>query len=91
MRLEMILIAALVIWNIIVMLLYGIDKLKAAKGKWRVSESTLILCAFLGGSVGSLLGMSFFRHKTQKPKFKILVPIAFVLHIAIIVFFFFPI
>jgi len=81
-------IIALVIWNVIVMLLYGLDKLKAAKGSWRVSENTLITCAFLAGSVGSLAGMSVFRHKTQKPKFKILVPIALVIHIAIVAFFF---
>jgi len=81
-------IIALVVWNVVVMLLYGVDKLKASKGAWRVSENTLITCAFLGGSVGSLAGMSFFRHKTQKPKFKILVPLALVLHIALVAFFF---
>ena len=84
------LVIVIVIWNIIVMLLYGIDKLKAAKNKWRISEKTLILCAFLGGSVGALLGMMLFRHKTQHVKFKALVPIALVVHIAIIVFFMGP-
>ena len=79
-------IIVLAVWNALVMGLYGLDKLKAASGKWRISESTLILCAFLGGSVGALCAMSLFRHKTQKPKFKILVPVALVLHIAIAVF-----
>jgi len=83
---ELILIGILVVWNVVVMLLYGFDKLKAAKSARRISESTLITCAFLAGSVGALAGMSVFRHKTQKMKFKVLVPIALVLHIAIVVF-----
>jgi len=83
-----VLIIALAVWNIIVMLLFGIDKLKAKKGKWRVSENTLVLCAFCAGSLGALFGMILFSHKTQNMKFKLLMPIAFVLHIAIIGWFF---
>ena len=79
-------VIGLIIWNALVMGLYGLDKLKATRSKWRISESTLILCAFLGGSVGAMFAMSFFRHKTQKPKFKILVPVALVLHIAVAAF-----
>ena len=79
-------IIVLIVWNVLVMLLYGVDKLKAAKNKWRISEKTLVLCAFLAGSAGALLGMTFFRHKTQNMKFKVLVPMALVLHVAIIVF-----
>ena len=55
----------LVSWNIIAFTLYGVDKHKAKKKKWRVSETSLILCAFLMGGLGALLGMSFFRHKTR--------------------------
>jgi len=76
----------IIAWNVIVLALYGIDKLKAVKGKWRISESALILCAFLAGSVGAFLGMILFRHKTRNMKFKILVPLALVLHIVAIGF-----
>lgn len=64
------------IWNVAVLLLYAVDKQRAVKGKGRISERCLILCAFLFGSVGAWLGMSLFRHKTKKWKFRILVPLA---------------
>lgn len=67
--------------NVIAFIAYGIDKYKAKRNKWRISETTLILLAFIGGAVGALLGMKTFRHKTQHWKFKILVPLAFVLWI----------
>ena len=90
----MILIAAvaaiLVIWNIVTFLIYGLDKRKAQKGSMRISEKTLITVAFLMGGIGAFAGMRFFRHKTDKPKFK-LVPLTMVLDIvviAVLVFFF---
>jgi uncharacterized membrane protein YsdA (DUF1294 family) len=46
-----------------------IDKRKAIKNKWRISETTLIMLAVIGGSVGSILGMNIFRHKTKHLKF----------------------
>ena len=63
--------------------LYGLDKLKAKKGLWRIRESTLLLVAALGGSVGALLGMTLFRHKTKHWKFRILVPLFLILHIVL--------
>ena len=72
-------------WNIITFALYGADKQKARKQKRRISEVTLILCAFLMGGAGALLGMSVFRHKTKHLKFKLLVPIALILNIVIVV------
>jgi uncharacterized membrane protein YsdA (DUF1294 family) len=51
-----------------------IDKQKAIKHQWRISEYTLMLLAALGGSIGTLSAMYTFRHKTQKLKFKIGVP-----------------
>ena len=63
------------VWNVIVFFLYGTDKLKAKKGAWRISEKTLLLCAFLLGGVGAFAGMKVFRHKTQHTSFKILVPV----------------
>jgi len=78
-------IAAIVIWNIIVFALYAADKRKAAKNKWRISEATLITCAFLMGGIGAFLGMRILRHKTQHLKFKLLVPLAVIINIAVIV------
>ena len=74
----------LIIWNVIVYAVYGIDKLTAIKNGWRISEKALIGMAFLMGGFGAYLGMQTFRHKTKKPKFKILVPLAILLNIAII-------
>ena len=73
------------VWNVFTFALYGVDKIKANAKKWRVSESFLILCAFLMGSVGALLGMSVFRHKTKNAKFKLLIPLAFILNVGIAV------
>lgn len=53
--------------------LYGMDKFKAKNAGWRISEQNLLI-ASLFGPIGALLGMQYFRHKTQKPIFKILVP-----------------
>ena len=74
----------LIIWNVIVFAVYGIDKLKAIKNGWRISEKALLMLAFCMGGVGAYLGMQTFRHKTKKLKFKILVPLAILLNIAII-------
>ncbi len=74
-------IYGVLIWNVIVMLIYGADKLAAKAGAWRISEAALLTLAFCMGGAGALLGMIFFRHKTSKPKFKILVPLAFVFNI----------
>ena len=51
--------------NVLTFLIYGIDKWKARRGKWRIPEDTLIWLAIAGGSIGALLGMYLFRHKTQ--------------------------
>jgi len=72
------------LWNIITFALYGADKQKARKNERRISEATLILCAFLIGGMGAVLGMSVFRHKTKHLKFKLLVPIAFILNIVVV-------
>ena len=72
----------LVIINIATFILYGIDKHKAKNHQWRISEASLICVAVLGGSVGALLGMSVFRHKTKHLKFLIGVPLILILQIA---------
>ena len=53
----------------------GIDKNRAINHKWRIKEATLFLIAFLGGGIGSTLGMFFFRHKTQHWYFRLFFPL----------------
>ena len=65
----------LLIINAAGLLLMLVDKWKAKKNRWRVRESTLLLIAALGGSVGSLLGMYLFRHKTLHLKFTLGIPL----------------
>ena len=78
-------LALFILWNIVTFALYGIDKSKAKNNKWRISEATLILCAFLMGGIGSFLGMRIFRHKTKHMKFMILVPLAIVINVAVVI------
>ena len=80
-----ILAAWLVIINIIAFCLYGIDKKRAKKGQWRISEKTLLLSAVFGGSIGALLGMYVFRHKTKHWYFKYGLPAILILQIALAV------
>ena len=51
--------------NVVTFTVYGIDKSKARRGAWRIPEKMLFLLPLLGGSVGALLGMKVFRHKTK--------------------------
>lgn len=60
--------------NVVAFLLYGVDKWKAKRAKWRISEATLIWMAVLGGSVGALLGIKLWHHKTLHAKFRYGVP-----------------
>lgn len=64
----------LLIINALGFLLMLSDKLRAKKHRWRIPEATLLTVAALGGSLGCLLGMYVFRHKTRKPKFYIGIP-----------------
>ncbi len=77
----------LLIWNMIVMLIYGIDKLRAKMHASRISEMSLLVCAFLLGGIGAMFGMLLFNHKTSKIKFRILVPLSAVLGITAIYLF----
>ncbi len=61
--------------NLLAFALYGIDKRKAIKHRYRISERTLLGAAAVGGSVGALLGMYLFRHKTKHFRFVIGVPL----------------
>ena len=55
----------LIVINVVTFLVYGIDKWKAKKGSWRISEATLLILAAIGGSIGALLGMKIWHHKTM--------------------------
>ena len=82
----MLLVYYLILINIATFIVYGADKSYAKKGARRIPEKTLLLWAFLGGSIGALLGMKVFHHKTLKPKFAITVPVLCVLEIVCIGF-----
>jgi uncharacterized membrane protein YsdA (DUF1294 family) len=85
-----ILIIYLVVINIVTFITYGIDKRKAIKKLWRIPEATLILLAAIGGSIGALLGMLFFHHKTKHRKFTIGVPVILALQLIICLYFLSP-
>lgn len=79
------LLVYLLLINALGFLLMLIDKEKAKKNRWRIPEKTLLLIALLGGSLGSIMGMRLFRHKTQKPIFSMGLPILFALHTVILI------
>ena len=74
----------LLTWNIISFLIMGIDKFKAKHHKQRISEKNLLLCSLFMGALGVGLGMMAFRHKTQKMKFRVLVPVTFIINAAVV-------
>lgn len=76
----------LAIINIVTLIVYGVDKLKAKRHQWRIPESTLILLAVIGGSIGALLGMKIWHHKTKHKKFKYGIPIILALQLALAVY-----
>ena len=74
----------LAVINIMTFFLYGIDKWKAKRSKWRIEESTLLWWAAFGGSIGALLGMNVWHHKNLHKKFKYGVPAILFAQIAIV-------
>ena len=71
--------------NVVTFIIYGIDKYKAIKVKWRIPEATLLLMAVFGGSIGAWLGMRVFHHKPMHKKFYIGVPTIIILQIVLAV------
>ena len=71
----------LVIMNLIAFLLMGADKRKANAKAWRIPETTLFLPAILGGSIGAIVGMHVFRHKTKHWYFKYGMPLILILQL----------
>lgn len=82
------LISYIVLMNLLGLALMGIDKRRARQGRWRISEKTLFLTALFGGSIGSLVGIYLFRHKTKHLRFTIGIPVILVLQVLCIVLFF---
>ena len=74
----------LIVINIVTFVVYGIDKLKAKQGSWRISEATLLIFAVIGGSIGALLGMKIWHHKPMHKKFKYGLPLILIIQIILI-------
>ena len=74
----------LIVINVVTFLVYGIDKWKAKQGSWRISEATLLMLAVIGGSIGALLGMKVWHHKTKHKKFKYGLPLILLTQIALL-------
>ena len=74
----------IIIWNLITFSMMGIDKFKAIKGFRRISENTLLTVAFSMGAFGSIIGSFVFRHKTQKLKFKVFLPLALLFNVSMV-------
>ena len=72
--------------NIVSFFLYGIDKYKAKKNKWRISEATLLIIAVIGGSIGAWVGMRLWHHKTMHKKFKYGIPVIMIMQVCLVVY-----
>ena len=72
--------------NVLTFVIYGIDKWKAKRAKWRIREAVLLGLAVFGGSIGALLGMQVWHHKTMHKKFKYGLPLILLAQIALIYF-----
>lgn len=82
----LIIIIYLVVINIVGYAMMGIDKRKAQKKEWRISEAALFTAALLGGSIGSIAGMQRFRHKTKHWYFKYGMPAILVAQVALAIY-----
>ena len=74
----------LIIMNLAGFVFMAIDKRKARRNKWRIPEATLFLFAIFGGSLGALLGMHVFHHKTQHWYFKVFFPVFLIVQIVLL-------
>ena len=69
--------------NLFTFFLFGFDKQKAKRGLWRISEKILLFFSAIGGSIGALIGMYIWHHKTKHAKFYLGVPILLVIQVVI--------
>ena len=72
--------------NAVTFIVYGIDKYKAKKAKWRISEATLLMMAVVGGSIGAWMGMKVWHHKTMHKKFKYGIPAILLIQVALMAY-----
>lgn len=70
--------------NILAFIVYGIDKWRAAHGRWRIPEYTLLGLAVIGGSIGALIGMKVWHHKTKHKKFVLGLPAILLIQLIIL-------
>ena len=80
-----IVLGCLVAVNVLTFILFGIDKWKAGRSRWRISEATLIRLSLLGGSAGAWLGMKIWHHKTLHNKFRFGIPLIFMVQAGLVV------
>ena len=71
----------LILVNLVAFLLFGLDERKAQMHQWRISEKALFIPAILGGSIGAILGMHLFHHKTKHWYFRFGLPLILILHL----------
>ena len=88
-RLLHIFLIYLAVINVVTFFMYGVDKWKAKKSKWRIREAALLGLAMLGGSIGAWLGMKVWHHKTQHKKFKYGVPAIIIIQLILIGYIFY--
>jgi len=84
---NLIIIGIFVVWNVVTFFLMGLDKRKAKKNQYRISEKTLFISALCFGALGATIGMNFFRHKTKHWYFKYGFPLLVVIQLAILLYF----
>ena len=87
---EQLIVIYLIAINIVTFFMYGIDKWKAKRSKWRISEATLLGMAVIGGSIGAWLGMRVWHHKTMHKKFQLGIPLILIIvaQIALMIWYF---
>ena len=85
MTIEQLILLYLVAINVVTFFMYGIDKWKAKRSKWRIPETTLLGLAAIGGSIGAWLGMRVWHHKTMHKKFQFGIPLILIIQLAIVI------
>ncbi|MBQ7686900.1 MAG: DUF1294 domain-containing protein [Bacteroidaceae bacterium] len=83
-NLQKIIVIYLIVINVVTFFIYGIDKWKAVRSKWRISEAMLLGLAVIGGSIGAWLGMKVWHHKTMHKKFKYGIPLILIVQIVLL-------
>ena len=82
--LQRIILIYLAVITVMTFLMFGVDKWKARRDKWRIRETSLLLLALLGGSLGAWIGMKVWHHKTKHKKFKYCIPLILVVHLVLL-------